>query len=103
MNDQTDTQTQPNRKLVFSLLFDTIFWSIPTAFIVFLVWLLWSVSQDRAAINTAPFQKVTVSVTSKDSGEKLSIKSPGLPKKGDVIGVDQYTYGAVSTGDSVCK
>jgi hypothetical protein len=54
------------------------------------------------ASKAGPFSKATALITSKDPDEKLSIKSADLPKKGDVISVDQYTYGAASVGDSIC-
>jgi hypothetical protein len=82
---------------IFAGLVATVF------FLIIISWLLNLISgvQRDNAIQVAPYISTTALITSKDSSEKLSVKSPDLPKKGDVIDVDQYTYGAVSPGDRV--
>jgi hypothetical protein len=81
---------------------DTFFGLMFIAAFGFVGWMIFSSAQTSMAIDAAPFQKVTVSITSKDGDEKLSIRSNELPKGGDVIGVNQYTYGAVTIGDRIC-
>jgi hypothetical protein len=53
-------------------------------------------------LDASPYIKASAIITSKDSDGRLSLKSSALPKGGDRIVVDQYVYGAVSTGDRVC-
>ncbi len=70
--------------------------------VVLVIWVLSSSIQEAQTIDKAPVLKATALITSKDSDQKLSVKSTDLPKKGDVVNVDQYAYGAVSVGDSIC-
>jgi hypothetical protein len=75
---------------------------VPVSMVAFIVWSLFSFIQEAQTIDKAPVSKATALITSKDPDQKLSVKSTDLPKKGDVVDVDQYAYGAVSVGDSVC-
>jgi hypothetical protein len=66
------------------------------------IWAIVSMSQALEAINLAPLLQATVTVTSKDTDQRLSIQSADLPKGGDVVSVDQFVYGAISSGDRIC-
>ena len=83
--------------LAFVMLFFLII--TPVSFIGFC---FWTIGSSLVAKEKAPFSQATAIVTSKDSDQRLSIKSTDLPKSGDVVSVDQFSYGAVSTGDHVC-
>lgn len=72
------------------------------SFLGFLVWIFATVFTEADAINKAPFLKTTALITSKDPDQNLSVKSTDLPRKGDVVAVDQYAYGSVAVGDSIC-
>jgi hypothetical protein len=75
---------------------------LPLLFFGYTAWLVFSGVQESSAVLNTPFLKATAKITSKDIDQHLSIKSADLPKGGDVIAVDQYVYGAVVAGDSVC-
>lgn len=66
------------------------------------VWGITSFYLLLASIEKVPFVQATAIVTSKDNDQRLSIKSTDLPKGGDVVSVDQFVYGAISSGDRVC-
>jgi hypothetical protein len=87
---------------VTSYLIGAAILGVPISLVAFVIWALFSFIQDAQTIDKAPVSKATALVTSKDSDQHLSVKSVDLPKKGDVVSVDQYAYGAVSVGDSVC-
>jgi hypothetical protein len=82
----------------FSLMHTFVVLSI----VVFVGWNIFSVVQGFNAMSAAPWIKATASITSKDNDQRLSVKSTDLPKGGDVVNVDQYAYGALAPGDTVC-
>lgn len=72
------------------------------SFFSFVIWMIITPSPIEDAAEKAPFLKATAIVTSKDTDQRLSIKSTDLPKGGDVVAVDQFVYGTISSGDRVC-
>jgi hypothetical protein len=66
------------------------------------IWMIVSMYQGLEAEKSAPFIRATAIITSKDNDQRLSIKSADLPQGGDVVAVDRFVYGAISTGDRVC-
>ncbi len=57
--------------------------------------------------SSVPYDNADAIITSKELTllsmlPRLSIKSPELPKGGDLIRVDSYIYGAASIGDKIC-
>jgi hypothetical protein len=98
---EAKTHESLSDKVTFYSIVSAIF-GVPTLIVVLVGWALFSSIQNVQNIDKAPVSKATALVTSKDNDQRLSVKSTDLPKKGDVVSVDQYAYGAVSVGDSVC-
>jgi hypothetical protein len=52
--------------------------------------------------DAAPYIKASVIITSKNSDDRLSLKSSALPKGGGRLAVDRFAYGAASVGEVAC-